>query len=203
MISLWRKKQNLTNLSDEDLVSKYIATESKDYFAEIYKRYSPLVYGACLKYLKDKDESYDTTMDVFESLIKKLPEQKEIRSFSVWVYHVTKNECFSRLRASKKVIIESLDENFSENSSDHFMENEGFLTLINEQDRESKEDAVMSALESLKPEQKACVKAFYLDNLSYKEIEEQLGFSLVKVKSHIQNGKRNLKVILQETQNKS
>lgn len=203
MIPLWSKKQNFTNLSEEDLISKYIATQSKECFGEIYKRYSPMVYGACLKYLKNKDESYDATMDVFESLMKKLPEQNEIRSFNVWMYHVTKNECFSRLRASKKITIEPLDENFSEKNSDHFMENEGFLTLINEQDRENNEEAVVNALERLKPEQKACIKAFYLDKLSYKQIEEQLGFPLVKVKSYIQNGKRNLKVILQETRNKS
>lgn len=200
MIPLWKKKQNLESLTEADLISNYISTKSKDTFGEIYKRYSPIVYGACLKYLKNKEESRDATMDVFESLMEKLPKQKEIRSFNLWIYQVTRNECFSRLKMAKKVTIESLDENFSEENADFFMENEGFLTLINEQDREISDDLLLDAIDQLKPDQKACIKAFYLDELSYKQIEEQLGYPFVKVKSYIQNGKRNLKGILKEAQ---
>lgn len=200
MIPLWKKKQAFHQLSDEELVRLYIAKGDKRCFGEIYNRYSSMVYGACLKYLRNKDEAYDTAMDIFENLIDKLRRQKNIRNFNVWIYHVTKNECFSRIKSAKKIPVEPLNENFVEESSDHFMENDGFLTLYNEQSHVHKEDVVMNAINRLKPEQKACVIAFYLDKMSYKEIEDQLGYSFVKVKSHIQNGKRNLKIILQEAQ---
>lgn len=200
MISLWNKKQVFSQLSDEELVRLYIAKGDKRCFGEIYNRYSPMVYGACLKYLKNKDEAYDTAMDIFENLMDKLQEQQNIRNFNTWIYQVTKNECFSRIKIAKKTPVESLNEYFIEKSSDHFMENDGFLTLINEQSHVQEENVVMNALNRLKPEQKACVMAFYLDKMSYKQIEDQLGYPFVKVKSHIQNGKRNLKIILEEAQ---
>jgi RNA polymerase sigma factor (sigma-70 family) len=200
MISLWKKKQALDQLPDEELVRLYITKGDKRYFGEIYKRYSSMVYGTCLKYLKNKDEAYDTAMDIFETLIDKLLQQKNIRNFNIWIYHVTKNECFSRIKIAKKTLIEPLNESFVEKNSDHFMENDGFLTLINEQSHVQEENVVMNAINRLKQEQKACIIAFYLDKMSYKEIEDQLGYSFVKVKSHIQNGKRNLKIILEEAQ---
>ncbi len=200
MIPMRKKRQDLESIPDDELIKIYVSTKSKESFGEIYRRYSSLVYGTCLKYLKSKDESYDTAMDVFESLMHKLPQQTNIRSFNTWIYHVTRNECFSRIRNAKKVSVESIDQNFFEENSDHFMENEGFLTLYSEQGHEQRQNAVNQALNSLKPEQQACIRAFYLDKLSYKQIEDQLGYPFAKVKSYIQNGKRNLKVILQKSQ---
>ena len=58
-----------------------------------------------------------------------------------------------------------------------------------------------AALEELSKEQKQCIILFYLEKRSYQEIADTTGFTLMQVKSHIQNGKRNLRLIL-EKQNK-
>lgn len=200
MIPLRNKRQQLSSLSDEELVSRYTTSQERSFLGELYSRYSSLVYGVCLKYLNDRNEAQDAMMDIFADLVNKLPKQEDIRSFRQWLYQVAKHECFSRLRDTKKMPIGSLDEENFENNPDHFMENEGFLRLINEQDRENTEQIVMDAIARLKPEQSACVTAFYLEELSYKEIAHKLDYPLLKVKSYIQNGKRNLKAILMDTQ---
>jgi len=200
MIPLRNTRQQLSSLSDEELVSRYATSQERNLLGELYSRYSSLVYGVCLKYLNSKSEAQDAMMDIFADLVGKLPRQEGIRSFRQWLYQVTKHECFSRLRDTKKMPIDSLDKEKFENNPDHFMENDGFLRLIDEQDRGNTEQIVMDAIAQLKPEQSACVTAFYLEELSYKQVADKLNYPLLKVKSYIQNGKRNLKAILMDTQ---
>lgn len=200
MFSFTKKKQKLNSLSNEALFQLYKETESKESFGEIYKRYVTIVYGACLKYMKDKALAKDATMEVFEMLMTKIPEQENIHSINNWIYFVTRNKCITKLRDAKKMPTEELNSNFFEKNTDFHMENEGFLSLYNEGNPGQGENLVLDAIEKLNTEQKACIKAFYLNNKSYKQIEQQLGYPLARVKSHIQNGKRNLKVLLQETQ---
>ena len=54
------------------------------------------------------------------------------------------------------------------------------------------------AMKELNPEQKQCVTLFYLQKKSYQEINEITGFSMLQVKSYIQNGKRNLKILIEK-----
>ena len=53
-------------------------------------------------------------------------------------------------------------------------------------------------LEELKEDQKIGIKLFYLESKSYQQIADQTGWDLKKVKSEIQNGKRNLKLKVKE-----
>lgn len=199
MFSFRKKKQDLSSLSDDALFRLYKETKDKESFGEIYKRYAKLVYGACFKYMKNREEAKDVMMDVFEMLMEKIPKQENINFISTWIYTVTRNKCLIKLREAKKLPKETFEYNFLEKNSDFHMENQGFLRLYNEEGQDQ-DEIIQATIEKLSPEQRACIKAFYLNNMSYKQIEEQLGFPLVKVKSHLQNGKRNLKVLLQETQ---
>lgn len=199
MISFRKKKQKLDSLSNEALFQLYASTESKESFSEIYNRFSRIIYGTCLKYLNNRDESSDMTMNIFEDLMHKIPSQKNIQSVDNWVYFVTKNKCITHVRNSKKIIFEPFDEKYIEKRSGLFMENEGFLRLNNREQQDS-DEIISKSIKQLNPEQRACIQAFYLEKKSYKQIETELGFPLVKVKSYIQNGKRNLKTLIENTQ---
>jgi RNA polymerase sigma-70 factor (ECF subfamily) len=63
---------------------------------------------------------------------------------------------------------------------------------------EEQSSHLKAALNELSQEQKSCVQMFYLEKLSYHDIETRTGFSFSQVKSHIQNGKRNLRIILEK-----
>jgi RNA polymerase sigma-70 factor (ECF subfamily) len=136
--------------------------------------------GLCLKYLKDEDEASDMTMHIYKKLLEKLGDY-EVRTFKSWLYTFSKNECLMKLRKGSKVVREI------EVSQLEMKEDE------EEKYTETHFQSLSKAIEELKAEQRMCIELFYLKELSYNEIESQTGYSWKEIKSHIQNGKRNLR----------
>jgi RNA polymerase sigma factor (sigma-70 family) len=153
---------------------------------ELYKRYSTLAYGTCMKYLKDPDLARDASMDVFEKLVNDLP-RYQIQSFKSWLYMVLKNHCLQILRNTQNHIS-------IENIYDGDMEIAPQQTLDSEYNTEQQLQLMEKAIDELEAGQKQCLKMFYLDKMTYAQIEKQTGYSYNEVKSFIQNGKRNLKM---------
>jgi RNA polymerase sigma-70 factor (ECF subfamily) len=176
-------------LTDIELIQKYQTSGELNLVGILYKRYMQLVYGVCLKYLKDREESRDATMQIFEKLMVTLKEH-EITHFKSWLYITSRNHCLMALRAKK-------GKNFEKISSD-FMENEMLLHLPEEPEMETNFSKLEKCIEHLVMEQKDCVTLFYLRQKCYKEIVQITGFDDNKVKSYIQNGKRNLKLCMEK-----
>jgi RNA polymerase sigma-70 factor, ECF subfamily len=178
---------------DEDLVKEFTATGDLNVLGRLYSGYMPLVYGVCLKYLKNREESKDAVMQIFEKLIVEIPKQK-IDSFRNWLYIVTKNYCLMQLRSQK-----TKNERMSEFMTDSvtFMENSSFMHPIDEDGQQFDID-LADCIERLKGEQKLCIQQFYYENRCYNEISRHLDLDEKKVKSHLQNAKRNLKLCLEE-----
>ncbi|MEO1253257.1 MAG: sigma-70 family RNA polymerase sigma factor [Bacteroidota bacterium] len=152
----------------------------------MYNKYMHLVYGLCLKYLKNREESQDAVMAIYEHISKKLL-TAEVKHFKSWLYMVSKNHCLMELR-----------KNNPEMHTDFFMESPDAVHL--KEDKEALEEDLQSlevCIEELKVDQKQCVKLFFLEKKSYHQVKDQTGIDLKKVKSHIQNGKRNLKMCLE------
>ncbi len=181
-------------LTDNTLIDLYKQTEEEKYIAELYKRYAHLVYGSALNYFKDRAESQDMVAQIFIKLLKIIPNQN-ITSFSTFLFTVTRNECISKLRKMKTAA--NALENFTEfeKKQDHFVENAASVRLDNESP--DKEALVRAAILELTPDQQRCVALFFFENKSYKEIVESTDYTLSQVKSHLQNGKRNLRNILE------
>lgn len=152
----------------------------------LYDRYLHMVYGLCLKYLKDRDASKDAAMDLYEVLVKKLTTQ-DVTHFKGWLYMVAKNHCLMILRKAGPEI----------KNGEIFMESAENLHPVEEPSMEHDLTALEDCISSLKDEQQRCVRAFYLQQKSYQEIATAHTLELMKVKSHIQNGKRNLKICLE------
>ena len=176
---------------DASLIRQYKASGDLVVLGELYDRYMHLVFGVCMKYLKEEEVAKDATMDIFEKLVVSLKEH-EVQNFKSWLHVVAKNHCLMQLRAAKS---------FSENGTpEHLsnMESEVFLHLNGEDDTEEQLVLMEKGLAALTVEQKECIELFYLQQKCYKEIVEITGYELKKVKSYIQNGKRNLKIFVQE-----
>lgn len=172
--------------TDEELVTLYKLERSSTCIAIIYERYGHLVMGTCMKYLKNEVESQDITMQIFEELHSKLLKH-DINYFKSWLYMVTKNECFMFLRKSK-----------IQNTTDFSESYDVEQTIEDVKSKEKSLELLENAIEDLKPEQKRCVKLFYLEEKSYQQISAELNLSLMQVKSAIQNGKRNIKLQLEK-----
>lgn len=176
------------DLSDEALVALYKKTEQLDLVGELYHRYMALTLGVCLKYLKDREESRDAAMQIFERLIVTLKEH-EITQFKGWLYITARNHCLMQIRTKKGKKFEGI--------SPHHMEN-GFQEHLQDGfEIESNLTKLEKCIDNLGNEQKVCVQMFYIQQKCYREITESTGFNLNKVKSHIQNGKRNLKICME------
>ena len=166
---------------------------------ELFNRYAHLLYGVCIKYLKDTEEAKDAVMEIFGILIEKIP-VTSINYFKGWVYTVTKNHCLMKLRkdGSERKHHDELVQNLNE----EFMESDTFMNLYNEDTTVFQAENLNTMLNKLNREQEKCLRMMYLENRSYKEITRITGYSLNQVKSYIQNGKRNLKILIMNNNGK-
>lgn len=183
-------EQAKTNLADEHWVAEYKSYGDLQVLGNLYKNYMPLVYGVCLKYLKNPEHSQDAVMQIFEQLIDKL-KNHEVKNFKSWLYVLTRNFCLMELRKSKKVITVNIEDTFVESD-----------TLLHHDDTETKESRLLlmeACLETLVDEQRETLQLFYLEQKCYAEVADKTGYELKKVKSYIQNGKRNLKICIEKS----
>lgn len=184
-LKLFSKKQ--IEYSDEELVLRYRQSADPALLGQLYERYLHLVYGLCLKYLKNRDDAQDAVMAVYERLGDKLM-RHEVAHFRSWLYVVVKNHCLMALR--QKDPTEKMNGVFMETLPDVHPTEEPDLM-------ESELTALEQCMETLKAEQRQCVRLFYLEQKSYSEVSTLTAFDLHQVKSYIQNGKRNLKICLE------
>jgi len=184
----------LQRMSDERLADRFKKTGDANIIGELYKRYIHLVYGVCLKYLKNRDESMDSAMQVYESLFIKLQKQ-DIKNFRSWLYVITKNHCLMILRSKSHE--STWDDTYQ--LADEFMESGNDMHPLGREPMEMQQDALNKCIEKLSKNQKECIKLFYFKKKCYKEIALMKRYEIKKVKSYIQNGKRNLKSCIEKT----
>lgn len=187
---LFKKKEYS---SDEELLKHYKQTGNKELFADLFKKHVSVVYGSCLFYLQDKDEAQDATMQLFEKLMLDVNNRK-IENFKGWLSFVVRNHCISIIRKKKSQ---------SKNIKSYYeFEYEAPNSDTEEKINSVSDDVMLEnmhlCLPKLKENQRLCVELFYLKNKSYLDIANETSFTLNEIKSYIQNGKRNLKLLLED-----
>lgn len=172
--------------SDETLLTHYQQSGDLKVLGTLYSRYTELVYGVCLKYLKQEETAADAVMEIFEELIQKA-KKHDIGQFRPWLYVLAKNHCLMRLRKAGQNFTVSFDPGLMYS-----------LELLHPDaealpDRELMLTKLENCIEKLSDQQKDCVRLFYFEDRSYKDIADGMQVDLNIVRSHIQNGRRNLK----------
>jgi len=177
--------------SDEDLVLQYRAEGSLEVLGELYSRYMDLVYGVCLKYFKEPESAKDAVMNIFEELVTKL-KKYEVDNFKGWLYRLASNHCLMKLRKDKTGLkqIDADVMQFSGNEH-HDSENDSL-------DKEMQFTLLQHCIEKLSDDQKQVIQLFYLKEKSYKEISDETENDINKIRSYIQNGRRNLKYCMEQ-----
>ena len=155
---------------------------------ELYQRYMELVYGVCLKYLKDSESSRDSVMQIFEELVVKL-KKHDVENFKSWLYQVAKNYCLMQLRTPKNLKTVELPSSL--------MQNEENVHLNGVLENEENFKKLELCLGTLSDEQRQMINLFYLEGKCYNEIVEITGHEWNQVRSFIQNGRRNLKLCME------
>lgn len=194
VLALFIRSSKRSLESDAELVQKYRNSGEAVHIGELYQRYTHLVFGVCMKYLKNVEDSKDAAMEVFEKIMTEL-KRHDVENFKPWLYFVAKNHCLMKLRKASSLQVHQ--EGFNRFYSD-FMEFEDVSHLVNgKANDEQVADFLKRGIESLREEQRQCIELFFFDNKSYEEIAQYTGYSLMQVKSFLQNGKRNLKIQIQ------
>jgi RNA polymerase sigma factor (sigma-70 family) len=187
-MNFFKRTNKPVNTDDEAQLDSYRKSGDLAVLGSLFEQYMPLIYGVCLKYLKDEETAKDAVMGIFEELIVKV-KQHDIRQFRSWGYVLSRNYCLMQLRTGKKMEEVPLDE---------IMESAPFLHPEENNNKEEALKALERCIQRLTDGQRQSVSLFYLEEKCYKEVAELTGYSLNDVKSYIQNGKRNLKICLEK-----
>jgi len=174
---------------DTALITRYRQSGDLEPLGILYNKYMHLVFGVCLNYLKDEEQSKDAVMQIFEELVVKL-KIHEVQNFKSWLHVLSRNHCLMALRKNSKNTTVSLE--------DTFVENTDFVHLDLDDTKETKLTVMEKCMETLPEEQRVSVDLFYLQEKCYKEVADITGYDMLKVKSYIQNGKRNLKICIEK-----
>jgi len=185
-------------MTDQEILERFYSDHNNEWLGVLLQRYTLLLLGVCMKYLKNEEEAKDSVQQVFLKVIQELGKYK-VEYFKSWLYMVAKNHCLMKIRERQgKMTVEITDRHSGQQEREtdlqDLYQNDLTLDLMNE------------ALEELGAEQRQCVTLFYLQKKSYQEISEATGYSMLQVKSYIQNGKRNLKILIErklQEQNKA
>lgn len=195
-MALFLKKKSIElpdPLTDQELIELYRQTGDTAHIGELFDRYAHLVYGIALKYFNQEDDRREAVMQIFEKLYVALKDH-EIENFKCWLYSVAKNHCLMILRKENSV---SFNEQLQlKNFQQDFMDFDGNFSLNHAED-EIIDKKLPEAIKKLSDEQRICIELFYLHEKSYREVAETTQYSMNQVKSFIQNGKRNLKLMLE------
>jgi RNA polymerase sigma factor (sigma-70 family) len=179
-----------SHISDQQLLDKFYSDHNNEWLGILLQRYTLLLLGVCMKYLKNEDEAKDSVQQVFLKVIQELHKYK-VEYFKSWLYMVAKNYCLMKLRDRQGKIPAELTDRVAatpeeETDRQALLQNDHTLDLMQE------------GLKELNKEQQQCVTLFYLQKKSYQEITEETGYTMLQVKSYIQNGKRNLRIWIEK-----
>lgn len=178
-------------LADSQLVALYKESSDPAVLGELYQRYMDLVYGVCLKYLKESEAAKDAVMQIYEELVGKV-KKHEIENFRGWLHQVAKNHCLMQLRTPRNLkTVEFKTE---------LVQNEENVHLNGVLEKEENFKQLEYCLGTLTTEQQEAIQLFYLEGKCYNEIVEITGQEWNQVRSFIQNGRRNLKICMEKTQ---
>jgi RNA polymerase sigma-70 factor (ECF subfamily) len=190
----WKPAHSQPLLSDEECIATYQQQSDIRALGILFDRYVELIFGVCLKYLKNPVESEDAAMEIFEVLAQKL-KSHQVDSFRSWLYTLTKNHCLQILRKQRRSALTEVYEERHVHSEPIEHPEDGLALLI-------RENGLKDCMEKLPQAQKQSIELFYYESRSYQEIAELLIIDKEQVRSHIQNGRRNLRICIDQKDKK-
>ena len=174
----------LKSLTDEELVFKIAATNNSDLFAELYDRFSNVVFNKCYGFSKSREEAEDLTHDVFVRLFVKLRTFKGNSKFSTWLYSFTYNFCVNYVQRNSHKKKEKVTV-----VTDQIKENDAFDEVDDASLFELKSEKLAKVLTLIDPAEKMILLMKYQDDMSIKEIMEVLKVGESAVKMRVKRAK--------------
>jgi len=182
------QSEKYKHITDAELLQNFYNDHDNKWLGILLPRYTLLLLGVCMKYLKNEEDARDCVQQIFLKVINELQKYK-VDYFKSWIYMIAKNHCLMKLRDQKKLPVEL---------NEAVIPAEDPLEKGEVLEKDKLIQKLKQAMDQLNPEQQKCVNLFYLGKKSYAEVAEITGYTMLQVKSHLQNGKRNLKLIMEK-----
>lgn len=160
---------------------------------ELYMLLSPVLYGICLKYMKNKTEADDVFQDAFIKLFQKIDQYKFNGSFEGWAKRIFVNEALEVLRKKQRRLHIAIEDTIVENSIDGNSDNNGMAISQNE---------LLEHIQQLPDNYRMIFNLFVFEDYSHKKIAEKLNIAEGTSKSLLSRAKRLLRLKINEETSK-
>ena len=178
------------DMTDAALLEHYYHDGNNEWMGMLMQRYTLLLFGVCMKYLKNEETAKDAVQQIFLKAISEM-RKYPVTYFKSWLYMVARNYCLMQLRDKEKIPLQVTEKMM-------VTEPDETDKLLHLRQKDETLEILQESLKELNEEQRGCITLFYLQKKSYNEIAEMTGYTPALVKSYIQNGKRNLKIIMKK-----
>lgn len=146
-------KDAFAYIEDKELLNKFYSDGNNRWLGILLQRYTMLLLGVCMKYLKDEEEAKDAVQQIFLKAITELPKYK-VDYFKSWLYMIAKNLCLMKIRDRQGHTAVELTDNL------------GTDIEVSDKTELLEKDKTLSSIEEgifeLNEEQKLCITLFYL-----------------------------------------
>ncbi len=184
--------KSLTSLAlrqmTDDQCLKRIAAGEEEPFQVLFERYGELVFGYCVKLLKDRERAEDASQEAWVKIIKNANKYECQGKFRAWLLQITRNTCFSLFRDLKK--------NRTEDVSDHEIEDMSQKSILDLMSAEENKAKLKKCIEDLPENQRLALLVWMTEDKSYEEIAEHMQTSVSAVKSLLFRSRQSLKEML-------
>lgn len=168
-------------LTDEEVVSEYLKTQSNYYFEILYSRYSSKIFGKCLTILREEALAQDATQEVMMKILLNMSKFGGKSKFSTWVYSITYNFCIDYTRKRKK------------DKSSYYEDVSEFEDIVDDIDDkellEMRIDRMKEIMDRIPADDKSILMMKYLDGMSIREIGETIDKTESAIKMKIKRAK--------------
>ena len=182
-----------TEVSDNDLIEKFRGGCLFS-FEELISRYETKVHNLAMRLTRNSEDAEEVLQDVFVTVYRKIEGFQGKAKFSSWLYRITVNAAFMKLRKRKQDQSVSFDDLLPHLQNKAITQRNAFgarsdALALNNEIRE----ALESAISKLPEEYRAVFVLRDIDGLSNKEVGEILDLSIPAVKSRLHRSRLMLR----------
>ncbi|MDD3859195.1 MAG: RNA polymerase sigma factor [Bacteroidales bacterium] len=175
-------------MTDNEKLIKQCQKKSSKAFDELYRNYSALVYGICLRYTKDRPEAEDLMQECFIKLLNKIGDYEFKGSFEGWLRRLTVNNAINYIRSKR-------NNNLSEDVSNYEIHNGD---LDNDIISEMSAHEIISVINKLPDGYRMVFNLHVIEGYKHTEIAELLDISDITCRTQYKKAREALMILLKK-----
>lgn len=171
----------------EENIEEFIKGNKKA-FDGVYEKYSPSMFGICMRYANCRDDAQEILQETFIKVYENREKVNPGFPLGPWIKTITIRTAINFLKAQKRMLLQE-NEDFFEGTPDSF---------IPDNDLNDEKNSLLKLLTEMPPGYRTVFNLFVLDNLTHKEIAEYLEISEGASKSQLAKAKNWMKINLEK-----